>query len=225
MIVGHYFEDDVDTKLQWAQHDVYRDALRIIVTICDDLALFARRLLEDEAHKGWGETTRYDHRTLQMAHDLIAATWRYRFAPSERSFPFAETNLEFSADASAMRGWLAWLKNEMWSWVNAPNLVRSVQIILTNQNEEQGYDAEKNLHRDLIRYYSDVPWEQSIRSLLKADEIACVSNADESKGLALPNERLTCPCECTDNGRSACNIIPCKTLAARAMREGWGPLE
>ena len=164
MMLGRRFQGDVDKSLISAQHDVYWDSLRIIVRKCGQLTKFARNLLEDEAHARWGEHDRFDHRTLQMAHSLIAATWRYRFAPIDRTFPFADQNPEYSADVSRMRGWLKWLEAEIGQWIEAPHLVRSVEIILTHQNQDEGYAAEEVLYRDLINHFHDVPWEDPIRA-------------------------------------------------------------
>ena len=162
MIVGSIFDGDVDKKLMWEQHDVYHRALGVIVTKCDHMAAFARKLLADDIHNGWGEHGTCDHRTLQQAHDLIAAAWRYRFAPSDRVFPFAEENPEFSADYSQMHGWLHWLNEEVDGWIDAPHLVRSVQLILTHQNDDAGYRAEDQLFKDLVRHFQDVPWKKMV---------------------------------------------------------------
>jgi hypothetical protein len=162
MIVSSKFDGDVDTKLMWEQHDVYHSALRVIVIKCNQMAAFARNLLVDEVHNGWGEHSGCDHRTLQQAHDLIAAAWRYRFAPSDRVFPFAEENPEFSADYSQMHGWLHWLNEEVDGWIDAPHLVRSVQLILTHQNDDAGYRAEDQLFKDLVRHFHDVPWGKMV---------------------------------------------------------------
>ena len=226
MIVGGRFEGDVDKSLMAAQHDVYWDALRTIVRKCEQLTKFARNLLGDEAHPGWGEHERFDHRTLQMAHDLIAAAWRYRFAPIERTFPFADQNSEYSADVSCMRGWLKWLEAEIGQWVKAPHLVRSVEVILTHQNQDEGYVAEQVLYKDLISYFQDVPWEDRVRKALQnaGQSLNASSTGSEAKSNSAAHSSVML-CDCTAIGRAACNMIPCKTLAARAMREGWGPLE
>ena len=44
-----FFEDDVDMEVARKQHDVYSQALGIIVSQCNLYAEFARRLLDDAA--------------------------------------------------------------------------------------------------------------------------------------------------------------------------------
>ena len=78
MYVMPFFEDDVDMEVARKQHDVYSQALGIIVSQCNLYAEFARRLLDDADHPEWGTVERFDHRTLQHAHDLLAAVWRFR---------------------------------------------------------------------------------------------------------------------------------------------------
>ena len=73
-----YFADDEDIEAQWEQHDVYDEALSIIVSACNRHTNFARSLLEDSYHPTWGTIDHYDHRTLQNAHDLLAAAWRFQ---------------------------------------------------------------------------------------------------------------------------------------------------
>ena len=62
----------------WRQHDVYYQALRIIEGTCQEFIRFAHGLI-GEAGKGWVTIDRFDHRTLQASHDLLAAVWRYRY--------------------------------------------------------------------------------------------------------------------------------------------------
>ena len=164
MIVGSKFDGDVDKKLMWDQCVVYHRAVRVIVKKCDQMAAFARNLLADEIHTGWGQhdNDNYHHITLSRAHDLIAAAWRYRFAPSDRVFPFAEENPEFSADYSQMHGWQSWLNEELDSWIHAPHLVRSVQLILSHQNDYLGDRAQYELFKDLVRHFHDVPWNKMV---------------------------------------------------------------
>ncbi len=57
--------------------------------------------------------------------------------------------------------WLSWLRKEVRSWRHSPHLVRLVMQILANQNQPEGYRAEKALRCDLIARYSDVPWRQA----------------------------------------------------------------
>jgi hypothetical protein len=164
MIIGSNFDGDVDKQLMLDQADVFRPAVRVIVTKCDQMAAFARNLLADEIHIGWGENDSYNLSGLRRAHDLIAAAWRYRFAPSDRVFPFAEKNPEFSADYSQMHGWLHWLNEEVDGWIESPHLVRSVQVILTHPIDDVRFQADRDLFVDLVRHFYDVPWNEEVRN-------------------------------------------------------------
>ena len=42
MIVGSFFDGDDDEQVAWKQHDVYGNALQIIVGTCNRLTWFAR---------------------------------------------------------------------------------------------------------------------------------------------------------------------------------------
>ena len=46
--------------------------------------------------------------------------------------------------------------------------VRLVQLILTNQNELPGYIAEAQLSLDIINWFAEVPWKQTLREASEA---------------------------------------------------------
>ena len=83
------FDGDVDMEVAKKQHAVYGPALWIIVRQCNLYAEFTRRVLDDADHLEWGTVESFDHRTLQGAHDLLAAVCRFRndFRQSELPFP------------------------------------------------------------------------------------------------------------------------------------------
>ena len=64
MIVGHYFDGDVDEEVALLQHDVYGEALGIIVARCNEHARFARGVLNYTHHREWDTLRLSDHRTL-----------------------------------------------------------------------------------------------------------------------------------------------------------------
>ncbi len=138
MIVGpSYFEGDEDSETKLKQHDVYDEALGIIVSTCNQYTSFARSLLDDTDHPKWSAVNYYDHRALQDAHDLLAAVWRF-----QNGNDFRQAKLPFEAKNcldEVRTLWLNWLRNEIAGWITRPHLVRSVQMILMNQNEMPGY--------------------------------------------------------------------------------------
>ena len=77
MIIARLFTGDADMEVASKQHDVYGQALWIIVSKCHRYTEFARSLLNDADHSEWGTVERFDHRVLQHGHDLLAAVWRF----------------------------------------------------------------------------------------------------------------------------------------------------
>ena len=61
--------------------------------------------------------------------------------------------------------WLNWLRNELSGWIDYPYLVRSVQVILTNQNNPIGYAAESRLCLDIMDRFPSVPWRSDMREV------------------------------------------------------------
>ena len=112
MWIGPLFEDDVDMEVARKQHDVYSQALWIIVSQCNLYAKFARRLLDDPEHQEWGTVDRFfDHRTLQHAHDLFAAAWRFRYDFRRLQLPFVDADQDRLDKVQAL--WLDWLRQEI----------------------------------------------------------------------------------------------------------------
>lgn len=165
MIVASFFEDDEDQEVAWKQHEVYGDALGIIVGTCNRHALFARAVLHDSKHDDWGTVVRFDHRTIQNAHDLLAAAWRFENDLRQPKLPFEPENPLDHVQAL----WLEWLRKETEKWITAPWIVRSVQVILTNQNQPLGYKAEGQLCLDILDRFPDVPWKPHLRAAHETD--------------------------------------------------------
>ena len=160
------FEDDVDMEVAGKQHDVYWEAIRIIVAQCNLYAEFARRLLDDADHSEWGTVERFDHRTLQHAHDLLAAVWRFRHDYRQLQLPFVDTDKDPLDEVQAL--WLDWLSQEIAGWIHHPERVRFVQLILTNQNKTPGSMAESQLALNIIDRFRDVPWHRGRRETYEA---------------------------------------------------------
>ena len=159
MYVFPFFEGDVDMEVAWKQHDVYPQALRVIVSRCNLYAEFARLALNDTDHPEWGTIESFNHRTLQHAHDLLAAVWRFRHDFRQLALPFVRKE---PLD-EAPRLWLDWLRREVAGWIRYPDRVRLVQLILTNQNERRGHMAEAQLSLNIIDGFTDVPWHRKWR--------------------------------------------------------------
>lgn len=168
MIVAPKFPGD-DMVLARLQHEVYGDALRVVVDRCNRFGRLALAILEQDAeHPGWKGVDRFDHRTLQFSHDLLAAAWRYEESPPQLSLLLSESRPKdaFQADTSEER-WLQWLDSEVASWLHpeagpgddGPQKIRLVLRILANQNQPSGYEAESYLAQLIYRRFSHVPWD------------------------------------------------------------------
>jgi len=164
MIVGYYFDGDNGDHVQWQQHDVYRDACRIIILGCYDHVKTATVLLSCPWPSEWLPNVEcYDHRTIPVSHDLLAAVWRYKTNCGEPDL-FWRHNALFTRGwpYQAMDGWLYWLRDEIKSWSEEPELIRAVMTIIANQNNEVGYEAEERLARLLRQRFSSVPWRTAL---------------------------------------------------------------
>lgn len=168
MIVGTFFDGDDDTKIAWKQHDVYGEALGAIIGTSNRLALFAKSLLDDKSHANWGTIETCDHRTLQGAHDLLAAAWRFRHDFRQSELPL-ERQPEPLVPHTPENLWLWWLRDEIEEWVWQPELVQRVQLILANQNKPVGYAAESRLCLALLDRFQDVPWDPKWRAAYESD--------------------------------------------------------
>lgn len=183
MLIRAYFDGDDDAEVALKQHDVCGVALGIIVRTCNLFALRARALLADTDHPDWGTVDKFGHRTLQGAHDLLAAVWRFRHDAKQFQLfvevrhprwgrPLIDPGTPVRPHdplAQVPARWLNWLCEEVEGWMYLPHLVRSVQLVLANQNEPAGYVAESKLSIDLLDRFEDVPWRPDLRAAIEED--------------------------------------------------------
>lgn len=155
MIVSSCFAGDEDSATKSMQHEGYSEALWIMVSICREHARDAAALLAVQVPQGWINTNHIDHRTLQDAHNLLAAAWRSRATTIQ---PELELQRPSTGSVTARVGWLDWLRNEVGGWHSRPRLVRLLLIIVANQNGPEGYTAEAALTAELRDRFFDVPW-------------------------------------------------------------------
>lgn len=134
------------------QHDVYFDALQEIIDANWNFAEFSSAVLVCEQDVAGPPAI--DHRTLQNAHDLLAAAWRYRNRQSQREL-FEEPGKD---------DWVRWLQCELSAWRHKPALVRDVLLILKNQNTPIGFAFEGRLALGIMQRFPDVPWKQEYQS-------------------------------------------------------------
>lgn len=162
-MIGPMFDGD-DLFAADRQHDIYGHACNIVCSTCFHLVRLATTLLGNERHATWQPVSTYDHRTLQMAHDLLAAAWRFRTESRQRNLfwdPTERTPLEIQ--------WLDWLRQEVSGWTYHAYLVAYVMTILNNQNRPAGDKAESQLCLALMNLYGDVPWNPNLRCAIESD--------------------------------------------------------
>lgn len=166
MWVADYFQGDNDpsTKISWIQHDVYSDALRIMVDGSLSHIRAAYSLMRYEYPDNLDRFRRFDHRTLQLAHDVIAAAWRYHCIKTEMPLFFHTDRISRTANR-----WLTWLQTEVSLWFDQPDIVRNLIIVLANQNIENGYRAEDLLTKALVKRFWSVPWKDFFIELILKD--------------------------------------------------------
>jgi hypothetical protein len=155
MVVKDYFygDNDPSSKVSWIQHDVYQSSLRLIVSACLNHMKSGFMMVGQDYPKKWDREIQFDHRTLQLAHDLVAAAWRFDCLETEMPL-FFQTDREVVIE----RKWKAWLQNELYLWRDQPAIVRNVIIVLGNQNTENGYHAEDLLTQALVNRFDNVDW-------------------------------------------------------------------
>ncbi|MBA3810819.1 MAG: hypothetical protein H0X27_04070 [Caulobacteraceae bacterium] len=140
MIVGGRFEGDDDEWTQFVQHDAYGVALAMIVDACRQYARFARAVGAgaDRLLDSFLARSSFDHRIIQPAHDLLAATWRARdgIAPT---LPFGS---EEERRRERRNAWLAWLEGEVASWIDEPALVRAFIVAVATDDQVESDRAE-----------------------------------------------------------------------------------
>ncbi len=167
MIVCSFFDGDNDTALQWQQHDRYKEALVIFARGCIRHYKNAAVMRGDDNSDATAEIERlnqgFDHRTLQAAHDYLAAWWRWK---KGRHDPYFE-----DMEPVTVEDWLGWLREEVEAWTtHAPEIVRLVIQVLLNQNTEAGYKAEDDLQEMLKSHCAGMP-ENSDREEYSAQKL------------------------------------------------------
>lgn len=237
MIVAPKYHGDEDHAIMSLQHDVYLEAIGLILDVTREHFLRATRLLRTSTRFVTEFVTikSCDHRTLQDVHDLLAAAWRYSKSTSQQLDLFDDPDI-------SVRSWLGWLDRELQQWVDEPMLLIELASIVTHQNSAAGYAAESRLFIALFERHYQVPWKDEVERLVErlraglvlhparqqaedASAALSVKNHGESQASIEESETSGFGCVCHRKGRKPCNQIPCVTHVDEAERAGTGPLE
>jgi hypothetical protein len=154
MLVTRKFDGDNDEALKWQQHDCYGEASGIIAGGClrhyESALRVTGQYTTGIAKQLEALRQSFDHRTLQDAHDFLAAWWRWRH---HRHEPYLA-----GMEPATVQGWLMWLRHEAGGWpAHAPDVVLQVAWVLLHQNTDKGYLAEDGLQSALRLHYNGMP--------------------------------------------------------------------
>lgn len=112
------------------------------------------------------ESVQFDMRTLQIAHDHLAAFWRCQNFPIRRASPAPRVNGERAlvTPQDCLNGFRTWLRQEC-AWWAAENhiVIRLFCLVLVQQNTAQGYLAEITLFERLCAIYPLKPSQPAAR--------------------------------------------------------------
>ena len=101
MIVGTYFTDDANYDLKIKQHDAYYRAIGLMITSCNNIAECTPVPDYLAPCENWGKINKCDHRTIQFAHDLLAAVYRYKVLVSSQDLA---SNMVFYRSSKLVEG-------------------------------------------------------------------------------------------------------------------------
>ena len=174
MIIGNFFNGDDNYDLKIIQHDVYKDSIGLMISVCNSFSKCATPPADLPNPERWGCIDRCDHRTIQFAHDLLAAAYRFKYV-------FRPDELKSTQGKFHDKRWRNWLFSELLSWNKSPHLIGHFLTIMTNQNEPDGYAAESRLCIAILDRFPEIPWDPDFRSAFKKDltrEILTMPSSD-----------------------------------------------
>jgi hypothetical protein len=151
MIVGSRFPGDDDHHTMGLQHDCYGEALVIMHRTVFEALIGAYTLLAIAPPEKVLSAARqsFDHRTVQAAHDHLAAYWRAQTGRTYPSLPLAETE-----DQDTISSWLAWLQVTTSQWPRCDvSLAQMFSAAIVHANTPEGYRAEQGLASALATRY------------------------------------------------------------------------
>ena len=157
MIVSSAYSGDNNELLKNVQHEAYSKNVLLIFTtarsalIRNESLARANLLLIDKLRS----IDRIDHRVLQNAHDILAATYRYECQKNGETcdLPDQEKRLFY------LSNWNAWYEGQV-SLITSlkPQYVRAVLESVVFVNSIMGTFAEEEACRTLVNFYNLREW-------------------------------------------------------------------
>lgn len=156
MIIGESYISDNNKALKVAQHETYSHNVVAIFEMARsefvraDAILNAQLLIAETAES----INKFDHRVLQDAHDIMAASYRYRCdgGVQPRLWPEGEERSSYGPR------WNRWFTLELEKMIKHPSFVRAVVEAVVFSNTELGYMAEHRVCQFLVAYYEMESW-------------------------------------------------------------------
>ena len=154
MIVAAEYRGDSHEHVMLMQHRVYEQVIAGWVGRL--MHVFAKA----EALTGSGSILamqiqhchRFDHRTVQGAHDLVAAAFRWRYTPTTPLFAGVGLNEDFEAR------WRGFARQEFEAFLLQPRTAALWATAVARGNTPAGLAAEREIDEQLRDWYHDVPW-------------------------------------------------------------------
>ncbi len=157
VILSNVYKNDCNRLLKDVQHDEYpRSICGIFKSARDgliraDAILGSNLLITEKARK----VQTFDHRVLQDAHDIMAATFRYHHDDG------GQLRLDEDPEHQRLRylrTWTNWLNKQLEELVHYPQFVRSTVECIVFPNTVMGYMAENRLCDVLLTHFSAGDW-------------------------------------------------------------------
>lgn len=155
MWVGREFAGDDNMALKMAQFQLYWDMLPFLFLRARDRYLDACRLVEIETELGNRAKAMdtFDHRTIQDAHDLIAA-W-YRFSRDDGGqLRLGESTDDY--EGRLVREWRQFFEAEVASLVSIDEFTRDILRATVFANTDSGGAAEACVRERLKQRYASM---------------------------------------------------------------------
>lgn len=151
MMAGSVFNGDDNRQLMALQHEMYMDSVAVLFSNAKELYLVAEKLIGVDTELGRlvSPVTGFDHRTLQTAHDIMAAQFRF-ITPYRPLLPNEYESKELG------KAWRDWLVTEVNSLITDPRFTQAVLVATGCKNTDRGYAAEKELRKLLLARYSEL---------------------------------------------------------------------
>src|ERR1035438_8624097 len=140
MMVGSEFHGDNNSTLMEVQHSVYGEMVVRLFTGPRDRYLAAAALLrtDNELSKRLRSMDGFDHRTLQLAHDRMAAFFRFRDDGGQLQLGESEKDYRRRLEES----WREFVQTEVRELTTDDEFARAICTATAFGNKEPGVAAE-----------------------------------------------------------------------------------